>query len=230
VDDGEVAASRATRPGAMSVSGSINDLRDEEFQALYGPWRCLAPSAVRSLLQGCPFRWWIAGGWAIEVAGGASRHHEDTDVAVLKDDLAAVRRWLSAFHLWEAHDGALRPLLPGHDPTPEREQLWMRRDANGPWLLDLVFSPSEDADWIYKRDARIRLPLDEVGVVGTDGIPYLRPEVVVLFKAKHVRPKDQADFDSILPRLSRNAKAFLDAALRLTLPDHPWLQALDSAT
>lgn len=214
-----------TRPRTTS----IDDLSEDEFQLLYGPWRGLAPGEVAVLFEGCPFRWWIAGGWAIEAAGGSPRRHEDTDVAILRDDLASVRAWLSPFHLWEAHDGTLRPLLPRDDLTPEREQLWMRRDANGPWLLDLVMSPSAGDEWIYKRDGRIHLSLDEIGVVGTNRIPYMRPELVLLFKAKYLRPKDQADFTSVLGRLGDSARAFLVDALRLTLPAHPWLKTLESS-
>ena len=35
-----------------------------------------------------------------------------------------------------------------------------------------------------------------------DGIPYLAPELVLLFKAKHPRQKDQADFDSYGPLMT----------------------------
>jgi hypothetical protein len=34
-------------------------------------------------------------------------------------------------------------------------------------------------------------------------VPYLLPEIVLLFKAKHRRPKDRADFDGVLPLLDR---------------------------
>jgi hypothetical protein len=39
------------------------------------------------------------------------RRHEDTDVAIRAGDLEAVRRVMGGWHLWEAVDGALRPLL-----------------------------------------------------------------------------------------------------------------------
>jgi hypothetical protein len=217
-------------PGAGLTPSTvpINDLPKDEFRALYGPWHGLAPAEVATLLAGCPFRWWIAGGWAIEAGGGRARRHEDTDLAVLRHDLASVRAWLSRFHLWEAHDGTLRPLRPGDDITPEREQLWMRRDAYGPWLLDIVLSPSVDDEWIYKRDERIRLPLDDVGFVDAEQISYMRPEIVLLFKAKHVRKKDEADFATALDGLEDAGREFLIRALRLTLPAHPWLATLES--
>ncbi len=41
-----------------------------------------------------------------------------------------------------------------------------------------------------------------------DGIPYGRPEIVLLFKAKHAhRDRDQSDFEAVVPRLEQSAGA-----------------------
>src|SRR3954452_10099875 len=199
---------------------------EAEFQALYGRWSPLRPAEVRDLFAEAPFRWWIAGGWAAELAGAAPREHADTDVAVLFGDLAALRARLADFHLWEAHSGSLRPLLPGEELTSEREQLWLRRTADDPWLADFLLTPSDDGRWLCKRDHRISLPLAELGATTDDGVHYLRPEVVLLMKAKHVRPKDEADFASLLPQLDDRARAWLDEALALAHPEHPWRERL----
>ena len=195
---------------------------EREFQRLYGRWAPLTPDEVQELFAGAPFRFWLAGGWAIELAGAPPRAHGDTDVVVLFDDLAAIRAHLAAYHLWEAHDGALRPLLPGDGLREEREQLWVRRAASEPWLADLLLTPSEDGRWLFKRDHRISLPLDELGATTADSVPYLRPEVVLLHKARATRAKDDADFDAILPRLEPGSRAWLDEALGLAHPEHPW--------
>lgn len=72
-----------------------------------------------------------------------------------------------------------------------------------------------------KRDARRSLPLGELGWM-IDGISYLRPSVVLLHKAKALRDKDQADFDGMLPQLGDAESAWLDQALAIAHPDHPW--------
>jgi hypothetical protein len=59
-----------------------------------------------------------------------------------------------------------------------------------------------------------------------DGIPYGRPEVVLLYKAKHTRPKDDADFAAVLPRLERERRRWLREALELVHPAHRWLPDL----
>jgi hypothetical protein len=199
----------------------------EEFQRLYGPWQPMRPGEVASLLEGCGFRWWVAGGWALQAAGAEARQHEDTDVTVLHRDLEPLRDWLSGFHLWEADSGSLRPLLPGEEMTDGREQLWMRRNAFEPWLLDILLSPSEGDDWLYKRNRQIRLGLDAIGHA-VDGVPYLQPELVLLFKAHRRRPKDELDFAAVAPRLSPPARDFLIGALRSSEPDCPWIGDLEA--
>jgi hypothetical protein len=52
------------------------------------------------------------------------------------------------------------------------------------------------------------------------------PEIVLLFKAKHSRPKDEADFVGALPLLSSERRAWLRSTLAGVHPDHPWLDAL----
>ena len=144
---------------------------EQEFQALYGRWQPFTPAEVRGLLARAPFRWWLAGGWALELAGAPPRRHEDIDVGVSFDDLEAVREAFRDFHLWEAHEG-LRPLLPGEELRAGREQLWVRSDASHPWRADIVLTPTRGGRWVFKKGNRITLPLDNA-LAAKDGIEYL---------------------------------------------------------
>lgn len=203
---------------------AINSLDEDAFQALYGRWDPLEPAQVAELLAGAPLRWWIAGGRAAR-AGAPARHDEDTDVAVSIDDLAALRAHLSGWHLWEAHNGRLRPLLPGDSLTRGCEQLWARRNAQHPWQLDLLLDRSQD-QWAFKRDPHIRVPWQEA-LHTVNGIPYLRPELALLHKAHLDRPKDQADLAAA--RLDPAARAWLAQTLE-QLGHHSWAKATQSAT
>jgi Aminoglycoside-2''-adenylyltransferase len=75
-------------PAARPVPG-LNDLDEAEIERLYGRSGRFSPADVLELLHDAPFRWWIAGGWAIEAATRKSRQHWDTDVVVLWRDLEA---------------------------------------------------------------------------------------------------------------------------------------------
>jgi hypothetical protein len=192
------------------LSQAVNELEEDEFQRLYGRWDPLDPPAVAALLRDTPVRWLVAGGRAARHRADP-RRHEDTDVVVPFVDLGVLREALAGWHLWEAADGALRPLLPGLDLTEGGEQLWARRDARHPWQLDLLLDrASSETEWVFKRDHSVRLPWDEAThTIG--GIRYLRPEVALLYKARLDRPKDRADLTAA--RLDSAARAWLAETL-----------------
>ena len=177
----------------------------------------MEPAQVADLLSTPSVRWWIAGGRAARV-GAPPRHHDDTDVAVRIKDLGDLRKDLSDWHLWEANSGTLRPLLPGDHLTEGCEQLWARRDAQHPWRLDLVLDRSSEDGWVFKRDARIRVPWERA-LHAINGIPYLRPEIALLHKAHLDRPKDRADLAAA--RLDPDARAWLADTLE-QLGHHTW--------
>jgi hypothetical protein len=183
---------------------ALSKLDAEAFQSLYGRWDPLTPDAVARLLAPTTVRWYVAGGRAAR-AGAAARRHEDTDVVVSMEDLAELRSALADWDLWEAHAGALRPLLPGLSLTENREQLWARLDAHHPWQLDVLLDRGGD-EWIFKRDASIRLPWERA-LHSVDGVPHLRPELALLHKAHLDRPKDRADLQAAV--LDPRARAWL---------------------
>jgi hypothetical protein len=59
------------------------------------------------------------------------------------------------------------------------------------------------------------------------GIPYQRPEVTLLYKARRRAAKDEADFAAVVPRLEPANRAWLHSAIALTEPaGHPWIEQL----
>ena len=69
----------------------------------------------------------------------------------------------------------------------------------------------------------VTAPLDEVTWVQTDGIRYLNPEIVLAYKAKHARPKDDADLAAVLPRLDDRQRGWLRDTVAQIHPGHRWL-------
>jgi hypothetical protein len=200
-----------------------------------GEWRPLIPSAIQSLFKDASFPWWIAGGWAIDLyLGHKTRHHEDIDVQVLRRDQSAVRRLLGTWDVQAAHpfeenhNWPFREWSPGTLLSPEVHDIWCRPGATEPWALQLMVADSSNEDWLYRRDARIRRPLHTIGHRDAAGIPYLAPEIQLLFKAKAPRPKDEADFLVALSYLDLESRAWLAQSIRLLHPDHPWLVSLGS--
>jgi hypothetical protein len=70
------------------------------------------------------------------------------------------------------------------------------------------------------------MPIARMGFYPLWGLPYLAPEIVLLFKAKHLGPRDRTDFGNALPALSAEARRWLRDAIEKTHPGHEWLNAL----
>lgn len=202
---------------------------DEEFFRRYGPWAALDPPGLAAFMAGFERPWWIVGGWAIEAFTGASREHEDVDLSILACDIPALRAHVGDhWHLWSNEGGTLRPLS---DRFPEvldvESQIWIREHALAPWIIDLPITPDRDGLWTSKRKPDHVAPLDDVTWVAESGIRYLNPEIVLHFKARLGRAKDDRDLERTLPLLSDAQRAWLRDAVRRTEPDHPWQPLLD---
>lgn len=188
-------------------------------------WEPWSPSEVAERLGPCPAAWGIAGGWALDLwRGRLSRPHADIEIAVSSAALGAVRECLSDHLFYAAKGGTLSQLQPGEAVTAH--QFWVLDAVAGKWRLDVMTDPGDEARWIYRRDHRIDAPRGEVLGRSLDGIPYLRPDAVLLFKAKDPRPKDEFDFAGSRPKLTSGERRWLARALALAHPQSPWIERL----
>ncbi|MFE5908730.1 nucleotidyltransferase domain-containing protein [Streptomyces wedmorensis] len=195
-----------------------------------GRWVPDRPEDVATIFADAGFPWWIAGGYAIELAVGRElRAHGDLDVLVLRRDQARVREMLARWDLYVADppgQGKLRAWRPGEVLRKPLHDIWCRRKPEAPWSVQLMLDEADGSQWVSRRDPAIRLPIDQLGRTNETGIPYLAPEVQLFYKAKSTRDKDEADFEAALPLLDAPARAWLAGAITMIAPDHPWLRRL----
>jgi hypothetical protein len=189
-----------------------------------GPWVPLSLEATVASFRGAPFRWWISGGHALELHLGRSwRDHEDMDVSVARRDVRSLRAVLDG---WDIHVAAGRlTAWAGQDLRARLHEnnLWCRHQPAEPWQLDVTISDGDDDAWTYRRDPRVRLPWEEAVLRTADGVPYLAPELQLLFKSKGHREMDDLDAAEAIPALEMERTALLR---RLLPPDHAWHRLL----
>ena len=192
-----------------------------------GVWATVSPACAAGLLSSVQVPWWVAGGWALDLFLGAdSRPHQDLDIGILRRDLQEVLGVFGGWEVFAAKDGALEPLNPGTRPRHDVHSLWCRPNAAAPWTLELMLDESEDEMWLFRRAPEVRCPLSEIVRFSSLGVPYLAPEIQLLYKAEGLRERDAVDFNRTLPRLDVDQRDWLLRTLLLVHPRHEWIDAL----
>lgn len=191
------------------------------------PWDAWHPAEAARRLAGVTAPWCVAGGWAVDLwHGRTTRDHEDLEIAVPRACFGEIRAALPDLEFDVVGSGRRWPL--DSSVFDVMDQTWGREPDTGVYRID-VFRDRHDGDtWICKRDDGIRLPYGRMVRRTPDGTPYQSPEVVLLFKAKHARPKDEDDLAGLLPTLDGEQRAWLADALRRVHPGHAWIDRVES--
>ena len=192
-------------------------------------WAAWRPEEVALLLANVQTPWYVAGGWAIDLfLGGQRREHEDLDIAVPYGRFHELVPVLAGYDLFLIGGQPRRawPLAQAGDASEPEHSVRASDPASGFWRFGIFRERYDGNTWICRRDARIRLPYDRVVASTSDGLPYARPEIALLFKGKAPRPKDDDDFAAAVPHLTPAARRWLATALALVYPGHRWLADL----
>ena len=185
--------------------------------------------------------WYVAGGWAIDLyLQKRRRNHKDVDIAVFRRDQLAVQNYLMdrgwKLSKYVGNSVALERMeVSKRLELPDRGIL-AEPEKTGLPAIDIMLSETKDEQWWYHADPRITHPLRTVGLRSKLGVPILSPEIVLLFKARHLygddpdslrhRQADESDFQDIHGSLTAEGRAWLEWAIGLIRPEHPWIGQL----
>jgi hypothetical protein len=211
-------------PVSEQVPGGGVQLSPAEIEALDARWSaCWTPGEVARQLTGIAAPWCVAAGWALDLFRGTqTREHGDIEIAIPAASFPEVRGRFPGYAFDAVSSGRIwENAAP--DVLTATHQTWLRDPATGNYLLDVFREPHDGETWTCRHDEAIRLPYSEVICRTPDGIPYLAPELVLLFKARHARPKDQADFDATIPHMTPAHRRKLADLLARAHPGHRWL-------
>ncbi|WP_111563189.1 nucleotidyltransferase domain-containing protein [Rhizobium sp.] len=193
----------------------------------HGAWDAWQPAELALRLSGIAKPWCVVGGWALDLwHGEKTRDHEDLEFTVLRGDVAMFRAALGDMDFYAVGSGVVSPLPSDATPPAGIAQIWCHDRAAGCWRVDMMIEEGTADRWVYKRDPSIAFPRAEMIATTADGIPYLRPAGVLLFKAKYLRDKDEIDFANALPKLAPSERDWLRAMLGQAHPGHAWQERL----
>ncbi|WP_221088033.1 nucleotidyltransferase domain-containing protein [Deinococcus aquaedulcis] len=240
------AAQAALRDLLLADAGAVQTYRDVFLcQGRQAADEALAPAAlahhartvgftpaqqVAELFRPLDGPWLFAAGTALDLhLGRVTRPHDDLDVAVDRAAQAQLPALLAGWRLDVPVAGAYQPYTgPLEAPL---HQLHARHPAlRGVQMLDVLLSDLSGDLWRYRRAPHLTLPLSRARRLSPEGLPYLAPEAVLLFKAgaadRDSRGKDEANFRRVAPTLAEEGRAWLRWALGETQPGHRWLGEL----
>jgi hypothetical protein len=194
----------------------------------YNKWDPLPVAEVVQLFAGAPLSWGLAGGYAVEqFLGTTIREHSDIDIVIYRDEQRRLQRWLTGWDLYAADPpGALRPWLADEYLPYGIHDIWSHRSGAQAWQLQIMLAEVDGNEWFSRRNHLIRGRRSDL-IVAYNGIPCVRIELQLLYKARNSRPKDEQDFQACLPLLRPDARQWLRDQLHLLHPEgHAWLAFL----
>lgn len=193
-------------------------------------WMPLSVNEINEEFSSIPAIWGIAGGWAIDLhLGKVSREHKDIDVVFFREEQQVFYNLLKKnWKLYKAEDGKLVPWEDG-DYLEVTKDVWISKNEDSPWVFQIMLIDCDNNDWIYGREKSIRKAKEKIFLKTSEGIPYLKPELQLLYKggSSQVKAKDFLDFQALLPLLSLTEKEWLKKSIAKQFnEDHNWLKYL----
>ena len=187
--------------------------------------------AVAGVMAGYAGPWFVCGGWAIDLwVGRVTREHADLEVGVARRDQGALRDHMAGWTLSKAvqrpEGGAWVPWTEGEWLELPIHQVQACREGAEPPEFEFFLNEVEDGVWHWRRNPALTVPAGEVSITGAAGIPFVAPQIQLLYKATGHRPKDEHDFATALPLLRGEQRAWLRAALERYHPGDAWIARL----
>jgi hypothetical protein len=185
------------------------------------------PLQVSTMMSDFKPSWFVAGGWAIDLfLEKETRIHQDIEIAIFRKDQTALHDY---FDGW-----LLRKIVNGESVIWHRDE-WLTlpiheahccNETAHPPQLEILLNESNETDWIYRRNENVRRSLVKIQLESNAGVKFLCPEVVLLYKSKNPRAKDEQDFQAVVKCLDAERKEWLKDAIKVSNSEHHWLRSL----
>ena len=187
--------------------------------------------AILPLMSPFPAPWCVAGGWAIDLfLRRVTRPHGDLELAIFRPDQLVLRHHLRGWRFEKVIEGGRVEWPDGERLELPVHEVHARRTDGSPAALEFLLNERDGDHWVYRRNAAIRLAIERAILRPGAGLPVLAPEIVLLFKSKAPRQKDEADWASTLSALDAQQRQWLLRAIRATETEHPWIGAMPAAS
>lgn len=181
------------------------------------------PLEVCGFMKGFTRPWFVAGGWAMDLyLGRITREHSDIEIAILREDQLELRSYLECWEFKKIRQGKLEPWFADERLELPVHEIHARRPSVALCELEILLNESDGHFWVYRRNPLVKRELSLVSMSTKDNIPYLAPEIVLLYKAKDPKLHDERDFQNVRSRLDKERSSWFRRALATCHPHHRW--------
>jgi hypothetical protein len=185
------------------------------------------PLQISAIMRDFKPSWFVAGGWAIDLfLGKETRSHQDIEVAIFRKDQIALQNYLDGWLLQKIVNGEPIVWDQGEVLTLPTHEIHCFNETAQPPQIEILLNESNETEWLYRRNQIMRRSLFKVQLKTSAGIRFLCPEVVLLYKSKNPRPKDEQDFQAVVKYLDAEQKEWLKGAIKVCDSKHLWLRSL----
>jgi hypothetical protein len=185
---------------------------------------------VRRLLGDLPCLWGVAGGWAVDLfLDRVTRNHQDIEVAIFREDQLILQNYLflRGWTFEHVRNGRFYPWARGERLQLPVHEIWCRNDSGPLPRLEVLLNERLTDTFVFRRDSRIKAPIERAFLRSSSGIPILAPEIVLLYKSKRAtESKEEMDFSNTLLALDARSRQWLLESIAETAPGHVWLDSL----
>lgn len=194
------------------------------FEKKYSVQQFNEPLRINQLLQNYNRPWFIAGGWAIDLfLGNETRKHGDIEIALLRKDQESIKSYLRSWNLQKVVKGEFHQWKDEYLELPIHEIHGVSETGS---RIEILLNESNNSEWIFRREPSIRRHLKHIKRVSDLDIPYLSPEIVLLYKAINPKEKDEEDFIRAKDLLNEESRSWLIRGLEVHIPGHYWIGEL----
>lgn len=230
-----------------SFSVILTETEGDVFMEQHWIWE-----ELKTFMAESKFQWAVCGGFALDLFLGKNiRTHGDLDICVLEKDRNTIKNYVlnKGWRIYEFRgQGKVRPLESGMLSDPGRNLMCVKDGCdivkfypcedegmlyhqffhtgiNGFHYLEFLFNSESDGYLVLDQRNSLVRELSKAFLT-RDGIPYLAPEIVLLYKASDSENPDyQLDFQETYPYLNDEQNAWFFSAMKQLYPNgHGWMQ------
>lgn len=194
--------------------------------------------------------WFLIGGWALDLfVGKKLREHKDIEISIWRDEAHLLFEYFKTNSVELVTGNSRYQYIKSTSEIDNRGHLIIRdiQQSNVKINLEIFITDRRDNLWIFRKQSSLRFSIEEVIFEYAQGVKYLAPHFILLYKAwffPHLEviikdlpiteknyilkcwETDCHDFQKIWPLLNLNQKKVLQHLLQTHTPGIPWLKTM----